>query len=59
MDLKHSEDLLALTPTIFRGALALPINASIDALLCTKLVMAPGETSGTAIACSANSASRT
>jgi len=44
MDLKHSEDLLALTSTIFGGALALAIIASIDALLCTKLVMAPGET---------------
>jgi sulfate permease, SulP family len=44
MDLKHSEDLLALTPTIFGGAVALAIIASIDALLCTKLVMAPGET---------------
>jgi sulfate permease, SulP family len=44
MDLKRSDDLLALTPTIFGGALALAIIASIDALLCTKLVMAPGET---------------
>jgi MFS superfamily sulfate permease-like transporter/CRP-like cAMP-binding protein len=44
MDLKRSGDLLALTPTIVGGALALAIIASIDALLCTKLVMAPGET---------------
>jgi sulfate permease, SulP family len=43
MDLRHSGDLLALTPTIAGGALALAIIASIDALLCTKLVMAPGE----------------
>ena len=43
MDLKRSGDLLALMPTIFGGALALAIIASIDALLCTKLVMAPGE----------------
>ncbi len=44
MDLKRSGDLLALTPTIVGGALALAIIASIDALLCTKLVMVPGET---------------
>ena len=31
------------TPTIVGGALALAMIASIDALLCTKLVMAPGE----------------
>ena len=43
LDLKRSEDLLALTPTIFGGALALAIIASIDTLLCTKLVMATGE----------------
>jgi MFS superfamily sulfate permease-like transporter len=59
MDLKHSEDLLALTPTIFGGAVALAIIASIDALLCTKLVMAPGETRRDGNACSANWASRT
>ena len=43
VDLKHSGDLLAFAPTIFGGALALAIIASIDALLCTKLVTAPGE----------------
>jgi hypothetical protein len=42
-NLKRSGDLLELTPTIFGGALALAIIASIDALLCTKLVMAAGE----------------
>lgn len=43
MDLKHSADLLAFAPTIVAGALALAIIASIDALLCTKLVTSPGE----------------
>ena len=42
-DLKRSGDLLAFLPTIFGGAIALAIIASIDALLCTKLVTAPGE----------------
>src|ERR1700733_11981052 len=42
-DLKHSGDLLAFAPTIIGGALALAMIASIDALLCTKLVTAPGE----------------
>ena len=35
--------LIALLPTILGGALALAIIASIDALLCAKLVTAPGE----------------
>ncbi len=43
VDLKRSGDLLAFLPTIFGGAVALAIIASIDALLCTKLVTAPGE----------------
>ncbi|MGD0418680.1 MAG: SulP family inorganic anion transporter [Xanthobacteraceae bacterium] len=43
IDLKRSGDLLAFLPTIFGGALALAIIASIDALLCTKLVTAAGE----------------
>ena len=34
---------MAFAPTIVAGALALAIIASIDALLCTKLVTAPGE----------------
>ncbi|HUZ31347.1 MAG TPA: SulP family inorganic anion transporter [Xanthobacteraceae bacterium] len=42
-ELKHGGDLLAFAPTIVAGALALAIIASIDALLCTKLVTAPGE----------------
>jgi MFS superfamily sulfate permease-like transporter len=36
-------DFLDFMPTIFGGALALAIIASIDALLCAKLVTAPGE----------------
>lgn len=43
VDLKRSGDLLEFAPTILGGALALAIIASIDALLCTKLVTAPGE----------------
>jgi sulfate permease, SulP family len=43
VNLKHSGDLFAFVPTIFGGALALAIIASIDALLCTKLVTATGE----------------
>jgi sulfate permease, SulP family len=43
IDLKRSGDLFAFAPTIIGGALALAIIASIDALLCTKLVTAPGE----------------
>jgi sulfate permease, SulP family len=42
-DLKHSGDLLAFAPTIVSGALALAMIASIDALLCTKLVAASAE----------------
>ena len=42
-DLKRSGDLFAYVPTIIGGAAALAIIASIDALLCTKLVTAPGE----------------
>jgi SulP family sulfate permease len=36
-------DFLAFMPTILGAALALAIIASIDALLCAKLVIAPGE----------------
>ncbi len=43
VDLKRSGDLLSFLPTIFGGAVALAIIASIDALLCTKLVTVPGE----------------
>jgi sulfate permease, SulP family len=42
-DLKRSGDLLAFAPTIVSGALALAMIAATDALLCTKLVTAPGE----------------
>ena len=41
--LARDKDLIALLPTILGGALALAIIASIDALLCAKLVTAPGE----------------
>jgi sulfate permease, SulP family len=41
--LARDNDLIALLPTILGGALALAIIASIDALLCAKLVAAPGE----------------
>ena len=41
--LDNTATLLAFAPTIIGGALALAIVASIDALLCTKLVTAPGE----------------
>lgn len=41
--LEDTGTLLAFAPTIIGGALALAIVASIDALLCTKLVTAPGE----------------
>src|SRR5580693_7937695 len=41
--LARDNDLVALLPTILGGALALAIIASIDALLCAKLVTAPGE----------------
>ena len=41
--LARDNDLIALLPTILGGALALAIIASIDALLCAKLVTAPGE----------------
>jgi sulfate permease, SulP family len=41
--LAGESDLVALLPTIVGGALALAIIASIDALLCAKLVSAPGE----------------
>jgi len=42
-EVKSVGDLLAFAPTIISGALALAMIASIDALLCTKLVTAPGE----------------
>jgi sulfate permease, SulP family len=41
--LAHAGNFVVLIPTILGGALALAIIASIDALLCAKLVMAPGE----------------
>ena len=41
--LAHTSNFIALLPTILGGALALAIIASIDALLCAKLVAAPGE----------------
>src|SRR5271169_1647262 len=41
--LARETSLIALLPTILGGALALAIIASIDALLCAKLVTAPGE----------------
>ncbi|MFZ2068116.1 MAG: SulP family inorganic anion transporter [Xanthobacteraceae bacterium] len=41
--LEDTATLLAFAPTIIGGALALAIVASIDALLCTKLVTAPDE----------------
>jgi len=41
-DLGRSGDVVELLPTILGGALALAIIASIDALLCAKLVTAPG-----------------
>ena len=43
-DLARSHNMLALAPTIVGGALALAIIASIDALLCAKLVTPPGGT---------------
>lgn len=41
--LEDAGTLVAFAPTIIGGALALAIVASIDALLCTKLVTPPGE----------------
>src|SRR5271163_4191418 len=41
--LAHTSNFIALLPTILGGALALALIASIDALLCAKLVAAPGE----------------
>jgi hypothetical protein len=41
--LARDNDFIVLLPTILGGALALAIIASIDALLCAKLVTAPGE----------------
>ena len=41
--LARVDNSIALLPTILGGALALAIIASIDALLCAKLVAAPGE----------------
>src|SRR5271154_3757236 len=41
--LARESNLIALLPTILGGALALAIIASIDALLCAKLVTVPGE----------------
>jgi len=43
VDLAHTPGLVALLPTIVGGALALAIVASIDALLCTKLLARPGD----------------
>jgi MFS superfamily sulfate permease-like transporter len=42
-DLARAPQLLSLLPTIVGGALALAIIASIDALLCTKLLAQAGE----------------
>jgi sulfate permease, SulP family len=42
-DWARSGDLAGFAPTVLGGALALAIIASIDALLCAKLVTAPGE----------------
>lgn len=41
-DLAHSGKLTEILPTILAGAVALAIIASIDALLCAKLVTPPG-----------------
>jgi sulfate permease, SulP family len=41
--LAHAPNFIALLPMILGGALALAIIASIDALLCAKIVTAPGE----------------
>ena len=41
--LANATDGIALVPTILGGALALAIVASIDALLCNKLLARPGE----------------
>ena len=41
-DLARSHDILTLAPTVIGGALALAIIASIDALLCAKLVTPAG-----------------
>jgi MFS superfamily sulfate permease-like transporter len=42
-ELARAPGLLALAPTILGGALALAVVASIDALLCSKLLARPGE----------------
>jgi SulP family sulfate permease len=42
-ELARSPGLVSLLPTIVGGALALAIIASIDALLCAKLLASPGE----------------
>lgn len=42
-ELARSPGLLSILPTIIGGALALAIVASIDALLCAKLLARPGE----------------
>ena len=42
-ELARTPGLLALVPTILGGALALAIIASIDALLCAKLLARPGQ----------------
>ena len=42
-DMTHTTSLLALWPTVVGGGLALAIIASIDALLCAKLVSQPGD----------------
>jgi SulP family sulfate permease len=42
-ELARSPGLLSLLPTVIGGALALAIVASIDALLCAKLLARPGE----------------
>jgi sulfate permease, SulP family len=49
--LAHAPNFVALLPTILGGALALAIIASIDALLCAKLVTAPANRAATAIGC--------
>lgn len=42
-DLAHDGRILEILPTILGGALALAIIASIDALLCAKLITQPGD----------------
>ena len=42
-ELARTPGLVSLLPTIIGGALALAVIASIDALLCTKLLVRPGD----------------